>query len=238
MQLKNILDKRYPQKNGIWLCISQARDQTSYQQNYDVMHSQPFSTIYDGSYEILGQFARGNTTLDIACGDGYLTSLSPNTTVGLDFSLNALKKAKDHGAKHLVLANAHKLPFKDLSFDLSICSGSLEHFNDPLLALKEMKRVSTTQILITHRPYPIPLGDHLRPLVIKLFNMPDQPNDHPLSIKRLRNLCKKAGLNIVYEGVWTYPFDLQVLSSFIPRQFYLPSCTFIVSTYPPHALHR
>lgn len=239
MQLTKFFNRPgYRQKNGIWNCIQADIPAKMHKITYDSMHASPFAPVYDGSYQILAQFARGNTTLDIACGDGYLASLAPDTTVGVDFSYPALLKAKHNGVKHLVLADAHKLPFRDLSFDLCICSGSLEHFSDPLLALREMHRVSRTQIVITHKPYPIPFANLLRTAILRFLGKPDQPNDRPLPLHVLQHLFSKANMYIVYEGIWTYPYNLEVISSFIPRNFYLPSCTFIISTHPPHTLYN
>src|SRR3989344_4320899 len=119
------------------------------QKEYDKIHQKPWDHLRDGSYEILASFARGNRTLDVACGDGYVEHLSPKT-VGLDFSLAALIKAKKNGARFLVQATAEALPFKDNAFDLVICAGSLEHFGDPEKAISEMARVARIQILTVH----------------------------------------------------------------------------------------
>lgn len=238
MHFTKLFDKPgYRQKNSIWNCLQTSIPNVSYKKTYDSMHTIPFAPVYDGSYQVLAQMAKGNLTLDLACGDGYLASLAPDTTVALDFSYPALLKAKRNGAKHLVLADVHKLPFRDLSFDLCICSGSLEHFSNPLGALEEMHRVSRTQIIITHKPYPIPFANFVRTFILKLLHQPDQPNDRPLSLRQLHQLFSRADMYIVYEGVWTYPYNLEVISSFIPRSFYLPSCTFIISTHLPHSLY-
>lgn len=225
LQLSRILDNKYPQKQGIWHCLPESN---TFQRAYDQLHTHPFDRANDGSFEVLAAFARGNRTLDIACGDGFLEQLDP-TIVGLEFSLHALQKARAHGAKYLVLADAHHLPFKNKSFDLCICTGSLEHFTDPQLALAEMARVSSTQIVVVHRPYPIPLANQLRSLLLKLKHIPDQPYDHPLTLARLHALYAAAHLKIIYEGVWTFPYNLEALGLPLSRMFYLPSCHFLIS---------
>jgi ubiquinone/menaquinone biosynthesis C-methylase UbiE len=227
LKLKTILKSNYPIKSGIVRCLS--TKSTSPQSGYDRLHKQESHKITDGSYEILAQFAKGGPTLDLACGDGYLVSLSPDTTVGVDFSLAALKKAKKLHAKFLVHADAHSLPFQNKSFELCICTGSLEHFENPAKVLSEIKRVSRFQIIITHRPYPIPFASQIRLFLLKIRNIPNQPIDSPMTIHQLIKLYEKTDLKIVYKGVWTQPFNLEMISSHLPRFLYFPSCTFIIS---------
>ena len=225
--LSRLLNKKYSLHSGIWHCLP-PNYSDPYSLSYNSLHAHPFLRTNDGSFEVLAQFARGNRTLDIGCGDGYLESLEP-TIVGLEFSLNALKKARRNGAKHLVLADAHRLPFKNKSFDLTICTGSFEHFARPQQALNEMARVSYTQVNIVHRPYPIPFANMFRQILLKLHHIPDQPYDHPMSLNQLHKLYTQTNLHIIYEGVWTLPYSLEFISPLIPKTWYLPSCHFIIS---------
>lgn len=88
---------------------------------------------------------RGKRVLDIACGTGeWLAELQRRgaTPSGIDISTRAV----DHcrlvlpGAD-IRLGVAERLPFRDASFDLVTCMGSLEHFLDQPRALAEMRRV-------------------------------------------------------------------------------------------------
>lgn len=194
---------------------------------YDKMHQKPFAGPSDGSYEILASIARGNKTLDIACGEGAIEKLAPET-VGVEFSLNALKKARKNAAKHLVLADAHALPFKDGSFDISISAGSLEHFKDPQKAINEMARVSRIQILTVHRKLPFPLAI-LGELLTKLGKVKHQPIERPVSASDLGEIVKTAGLHIVFKGVWTLPVNYGRPIKFLPELHSLPSCHFVIS---------
>lgn len=195
---------------------------------YERLHQKGYwGKISDGSYEILASFARGNRTLDIACGEGWIENLSPETT-GMDFSLSALKKAKGNGAKRLVLADAHRLPFKANAFDVAICAGSLEHFTDPQKTLFEMARVSKMQILTVHRKLPFPLGS-LSELASKVLKISHQPIERPISASDLGKMVKNAGLHIVFRGVWTLPVNYGRPIKFLPQFHSLPSCHFVIS---------
>lgn len=172
--------------------------------------------------------ARGNKSLDIACGEGWIEKLAPDT-VGLDFSLSALKKAKQNGAKNLVWASAEKLPFVDGAFDISICAGSLENIESPQKALNEMARVSKIQVLTIHRQFPLPGANIIRKIILKLSNTFDQPVEKPFSKKEIKKMFMKAKLRIVFDGFWTYPFNLEMFVSKVPKFLKIPSCFFIIS---------
>lgn len=223
---------KYPVVNGIIDFIPYdllPLDLATSQKEYDSAHKKQWHRISDGSYEILASFARGNRTLDIACGDGFIEALAPQTC-GLDFSRNALLKAKKKGAKYLVQATAEYLPFKKNSFDLTLCAGSFEHFADPQKALAEMARVARMHIFTIHKEFPLPYARYLRALLLRLKGIPDQPIDHPFRFNQLQSLITRAGLHIVFNGVWTHPYDIHVLSPSLSRLITpLPSCYFVIT---------
>jgi len=87
------------------------------------------------------------TILDVGCASGRMANeiskIFPRARItGVD----AYKRAVEFGKKayphiNFKLADAHKLPFKTSSFDFVVCYEVIEHLIDPLVALKEMKRV-------------------------------------------------------------------------------------------------
>jgi ubiquinone/menaquinone biosynthesis C-methylase UbiE len=91
--------------------------------------------------------------LEVGCGEGYwfleyMSELSTQTEIILsDVSFNYLSSAKTLISKksdkkvNFVAANTYNLPFSNESFDFITCQRVLMHLADPLLALKEMKRV-------------------------------------------------------------------------------------------------
>jgi SAM-dependent methyltransferase len=219
----------YKKKEGIWhfLYIPTKESKDSLLE-YNTMHTKEFGGPNDGSYEILASMARGNKTLDIACGEGIIETLAPQTT-GVEFSLNALKKAKKNGAKYLVLADAHALPFVDNAFDIAISSGNLEHFSDPQKAINEMARVSKIQVLVVHMYPPLPFSPFLYKLFTLFLKIKHQPIEKPISINQIMKMIKKANLNIIYKGVWTLPVNYGRAIAFLPEFKNIPSCSFVIS---------
>jgi len=88
---------------------------------------------------------KGDRLLDIGCGLGYLVNMARtegSLSFGIDISLVALKKAKEHySLNSFVLGMAEFLPFPKGSFDFVVILGSLEHFLIPAISVKEVSRV-------------------------------------------------------------------------------------------------
>lgn len=219
----------YTKSDGIWhLAHTQNNISRDSLDIYDRMHENEFGGPNDGSYEILASIAKGNKTLDIACGEGLLEKLAPET-VGADFSLNALKKAKKNNAKYLVLADAQALPFQDNAFDVAISAGSLEHFQNPQKAILEMARVSKIQVLTVHKSLPIPFASFLFGLVSNILRIKHQPIEKPIDQKTLEKMIEKVNLHIVFKGVWTIPFNRGRVIKVLPELKKIPSCLFLIS---------
>lgn len=88
--------------------------------------------------------------LDIGCADGTFTKVifdmaSPQKIIGIDVMAGAINFAKNKFKKNkkmlFRIGDAHKLQFKENSFDAAFCLEALEHVLDPLQVLKEMYRV-------------------------------------------------------------------------------------------------
>ncbi len=88
--------------------------------------------------------------LDLACGTGEFERLllqeNPDQFItGVDISEQMLviahQKLKSYPNVSLQIATASDLPFADSSFDTVVSANSFHYFDDPELALKEMKRV-------------------------------------------------------------------------------------------------
>ncbi len=219
----------YKNLHGIWDFLYTLDEKTlTSKKEYDSLYQKSFEGPTDGSYEILAAFARGNKTVDIACGVGLIEKLSPDA-VGVDFSLNALKKAKVNGVKFLVHADAHALPFIDNAFDVAISNGNLEHFVDPQLAINEMARISRMQVMTVHQHPPIPFAHFFHHAATKIFKIKHQPIENPISQKKVIKMLENAGLCIVYKGVWTLPFNYGRVIKFLPEFKNVPSVSFTIS---------
>ncbi len=88
-----------------------------------------------------------NNLLDIGCASGYmlsnLTSVNPSAKYyGVDVYKEAINFAKKHYPSIVFkVGSAEKLPFGNASFDMITFYEAIEHVQDPLSSLKEIKRV-------------------------------------------------------------------------------------------------
>lgn len=120
------------------------------QQSYDALYQG-----WMGEHKNIGQAERilslldvqpGRRLLDVACGLGYLAEMAGARglrAVGVDVSSVALRKANQETQQvmALILGNAERLPWLDGIFDYVVNLGSLEHFLDPAVGVREMVRV-------------------------------------------------------------------------------------------------
>src|SRR5687768_5084734 len=114
-------------------------------------------------YSLLERYRRrshGNgRALDLGCGTGLnLDSLSRYARpVGTDFSEEALKFCRERGHQLLCKADAAALPFQDEEFDIITALDVIEHLDDDLAALREIRRVLRPGglVIISVPAYPI-----------------------------------------------------------------------------------
>lgn len=161
------------------------------------------------------ELENGQQVLDIGCGDGFYLHLLSNLSyklkiTGLDNDENALKSARNNlrGKKvKLVSDNARTLPFRSNTFDRVIASEVLEHIDNDLVALTEIKRVlkpgGVVVLSVPNLNYPF-LWDPINWLLERFFNIHFKKgfwagiwNQHKrlYSKNKLELLIKKAGLN-------------------------------------------
>ena len=144
------------------------------------------------------------SVLDIGCSSAVLTAkvakaLPKSKVTGLDSYKKAIDFAKvKYPHIEFVVADAHKLPFKDKAFDLVICTETLEHLIDPKQALREMKRVlkKNGQAIIS-----MDSGSFLFRSVWYFWTKTkgrvwQNAHLHEFNTKVLENLIKKSGFKI------------------------------------------
>jgi phospholipid N-methyltransferase len=97
-------------------------------------------------------FSKNSLVLEAGCGVGAQTKIiaskNPDSDfISIDLSEDSIKEAKqlikslDIKNVEIRQADIYKLPFKDETFDNVIICFVLEHLHNPILALKELKRV-------------------------------------------------------------------------------------------------
>lgn len=80
---------------------------------------------------------------DVGCGTGALMKELKfyGEVYGLDFSDKAIEFCRQRGEKNLILGSINKIPFEDNFFDVVISLDVLEHVEDDIGAISEIKRV-------------------------------------------------------------------------------------------------
>ena len=110
-------------------------------------HSSSLKKLAGEVSDILGSV--NGLILDAACGPGtYGRRVASNSRAvyGIDASMSMLRRGvhyveRDHVPNvHFARAKVEVLPFQTGLFDAAICAGSLNHFSDTALALREIGR--------------------------------------------------------------------------------------------------
>ena len=104
----------------------------------------------------------GLSVLDVGCGPGTITvdlaqTVAPGKVTGIDASAKVLDAARALASSQgvanaeFVEADVYDLPFEDATFDIVHAHQVLQHLSDPVLALREMRRVAKPGGLIAVR---------------------------------------------------------------------------------------
>jgi ubiquinone/menaquinone biosynthesis C-methylase UbiE/uncharacterized protein YbaR (Trm112 family) len=97
--------------------------------------------------EIVG--TRDGVILDVACGPGTYgrrIASASRTIIGVDICMSMIRRGARYVERehipdvHFARAQVEALPFHADLFDAAICAGSLNHFSDVVLALREINR--------------------------------------------------------------------------------------------------
>lgn len=110
------------------------------------------------------------TVLDAGVGTGRYAKPLQNKVfrlVGIDISERMLEKAHLKGVKNLHLADVCHLPFRDLSFDATICNHVLHLVEDWKTALTQITRVTRHVLVSTTYGSPNPIHETYEELLRK-----------------------------------------------------------------------
>ncbi|HEU4510984.1 MAG TPA: class I SAM-dependent methyltransferase [Pyrinomonadaceae bacterium] len=143
--------------------------------------------------------------LDVGCGTGAnLLMLSQyGDAEGVDISEDALAFCRDRGLDKVRLGAGEQLPYEDATFDLVTALDVVEHMDNDLAGLKEMRRVL--------RP-----GGHVLlfvPTFMFLWGLQDDVSHHRrrYRLSELRRVLEEAGFEIERTTYANITFFLPIL---------------------------
>ena len=96
-----------------------------------------------------------DSVLDVGCGEGFTLARLQKEKIGKEFEgIEYDEEAIELGKKlyprlTIKKGDIYRLPYKDNSFDLVVCTEVLEHLDNPRKAYKELVRVSRKYILVS-----------------------------------------------------------------------------------------
>jgi SAM-dependent methyltransferase len=114
-----------------------------------------FSERYCKVLNTVGEFYPNlRSVLEIGCGKGFYASLlqklRPDCTYfGLDLDKMTLREAFRSNNTNYVVSDATRLPVRDYSVDVVLCSEVLEHLNAPYKVLSAIPKILRTGVIIT-----------------------------------------------------------------------------------------
>jgi SAM-dependent methyltransferase len=147
--------------------------------------------------------------LEIGCGSGYysevLTTLLPSGVryTGIDYSEVMIARARErYPAIAFEVADAMKLPYADLTFDVAFNGVSLMHIIDYQAAIREAARVA--RFCIFHS---VPVFENYRTTYLSKYAYGAPVVEVVFGKRELMSLCSDAGLRLVRE--WPgIPYDV------------------------------
>jgi SAM-dependent methyltransferase len=146
--------------------------------------------------------------LDVACGPGVLTPTllsRARHVVGLDLTAETLRLARSGGASgaSFVQGLAHRAPFASESFDAAVLRLALHHFEDPVRALREVRRLlrpGGRVVVLDILTSPDPETERLHNAIERLR---DPSHTALVSHEALREQLRAAGFAPIGDECWT-----------------------------------
>lgn len=159
-------------------------------ETYDATRSIPSGAMKRIVKILVGELRGYKTILDAGVGTGrYAKPLQDNgfDVVGLDVASKMLREAADKGTGSLLRGDVCGLPFKDLSFDVTLSVSLFHLVNDWKRALQEITRVTNDLLVSVVRRNPNLLSEAYTQLLRKFgCTLPK----HGISEWNLRGIVK------------------------------------------------
>lgn len=169
-------------------------------------------SVHTHAAHIMPYMRSGMNLLDCGCGPGTITLgladlVAPGQVVGIDIEPSQIEKAKVHAEARTVtniryeVASVYELPFPDSSFDAALAHTLLQHLQDPISALQEIRRVLKAGGVVALREedwgsqlnYPeIPLVSELYSLYLRYWQ---SNGGDPYLPRRYKEILRQAGFS-------------------------------------------
>lgn len=106
--------------------------------------------ISEGGLKLILKHCAGNvgSVLDVGCGKGFLLDLIQKHFPGIQLHGADFVAYPNHNKHPFTQTDARKLPFPDKSFDLVICTHTIEHISPAEDLVKELKRVARDKLIV------------------------------------------------------------------------------------------
>lgn len=138
------------------------REVYSHGHHDSVLRSHRWRTAGNSAGYLLPRLRPSDRLLDVGCGPATITldfadRLTTGHVVGLDLAAEVVRAAQQHaeetgqGRAKFVVGDAYELDFADDTFDVVHAHQVLQHLQDPVAALQEMKRVCRPGGLVAAR---------------------------------------------------------------------------------------
>jgi ubiquinone/menaquinone biosynthesis C-methylase UbiE len=116
-----------------------------------VLRGHRWRTVENSAAYLLGELVPGSQVLDVGCGPGTITSdlasrVMPGRVIGIDQSPEVIDQARSLMSSELAglsfdVGDVYHLSYDDATFDIVHAHQVLQHLEDPVAALAEMRRV-------------------------------------------------------------------------------------------------
>ena len=108
-----------------------------------VLRSHSWRTVENSAAYLMPHLRAGLSLLDVGCGPGTITvdfsrRLAPGRVIGIDAAADVIAQAE--GAE-FATGDVYQLDFDDGTFDIVHAHQVLQHLAEPIVALREMRRV-------------------------------------------------------------------------------------------------